>query len=139
MADRISDRMPNDKLPLELHGWWRITETSQWVSDGMDDLGAAMISITGHDDRLRLHCLLARIKLMPTKTGASFTWQGAWEFDPMRGTGSVRLGKDGRLHGRIKIQDGDQSTFIAERTTEPAHPIQDPPRYRDKWTWSRLR
>ena len=49
-----------------------------------------------------------------------------------RGT-SVKLGKDGTLRGRIKIKDGDESTFIAERTAEPAEPIPDPPSYRDKW------
>jgi|SRR5579863_9817029 len=137
MADRPKDQLVGRELPAELYGWWRITETSQWVSDGMDDLGIAMISITGQDDRLRLHCLLARVQLMPTKTGASFTWPGAWESDPMRGTGRLRLGRDGRIHGRIAIEDGDQSTFIAEQTTAPPVPIQDPPSYRDKWRWNR--
>jgi hypothetical protein len=43
------------------------------------------------------------------------------------------LRKDGKLHGRIKIQDGDESTFVAERADEPDEPIPDPPSYRDKW------
>jgi hypothetical protein len=45
----------------------------------------------------------------------------------------VRLGKDGKLHGRIKIKGGDESTFVAERAAEPAEPIPSPPSYRDKW------
>jgi hypothetical protein len=125
--------MTTDELRADLYGWWRITETSQWVDEGLDDLGPAMISITGHADRLRMHCLLANLNVKPTKTGASFAWQGAWEYDEMRGTGSIRLGKDGRLRGRIKIENGDDSTFVAERTTEPAEPIPHPPSYRDKW------
>jgi len=125
--------MTINELQADLYGWWRITETSQWVSEGLDDLGPAMISITGYEDRLRMHCLLANIKLEATKTGASFTWEGAWEYDEMRGTGSVKLGKDGRLRGRIKIENGDDSTFVAERTIEPAEPIPHPPSYRDKW------
>jgi len=125
--------MANSDLYSDLYGWWRITETSQWVNDGLDDLGPATISITGHADRLRMHCLLAYVNVRPTKTGASFTWEGAWEYDPMSGSGSVRLSKDGRLFGRIKIKDGDESTFIAERTSEPAEPVPNPPRYRDKW------
>jgi hypothetical protein len=125
--------MASDELHADLHGWWRITETSQWVNDGLDDLGPALISITGYGDRLRMHCLLAYVNLKPTKTGASFTWEGAWEYDQMSGTGSVKLGKDGRLRGRIKIKDGDESTFIAERSSAPAEPIPDPPSYRDKW------
>jgi hypothetical protein len=125
--------MARDELPADLYGWWRITETSQWVNDGLDDLGPALISITGHGDRLRMHCLLAYVNVRPTRTGASFTWEGAWEYDQMNGTGSVRLGKNGKLHGRIKIKDGDESTFIAKRATEPVEPIDDPPSYRDKW------
>jgi hypothetical protein len=124
--------MATNKLDAGLCGWWRITETSQWVNDGLDDLGPAMLSITGHGDRLRMHCLLANVNVSPTKTGASFIWEGAWEYDQMSGTGSVKLGKNGQLHGRIKIKNGDDSTFIAERTLEPTEPIPDPPSYRDK-------
>lgn len=123
----------SNELHADIYGWWRITETSQWVNDGLDDLGPALISITGRGDRLRMHCLLATVNVRATKTGASFTWEGAWEYDPMSGSGSVRLGKDGRLRGRIKIKDGDESTFSAERTSEPPEPILDPPSYRDKW------
>jgi hypothetical protein len=125
--------MTREELDPELRGWWRIIDTSQWLNDGLDDLGPAMISITGYADRLRLHCLLAYVNVTPTKTGASFTWEGAWEYDQMTGTGNVRLGKDGKLRGRIKIRNGDESTLIAERAAEPADPIPNPPSYNDKW------
>jgi hypothetical protein len=42
------------------------------VDEGLDDLGPAMLSITGNDDRLRMHCLLAYVNVNPTKAGASF-------------------------------------------------------------------
>lgn len=45
----------------------------------------------------------------------------------MSGSGSAKLGKDGKLHGRIKLKDGDASTFIAVRALEPAVPIPAPP------------
>ncbi|MBW2570462.1 MAG: hypothetical protein JRE47_14150 [Deltaproteobacteria bacterium] len=45
----------------------------------------------------------------------------------------MKLRKDGRLAGRIRIKDGDESTFVAERAEEPDEPIHDPPSYRDKW------
>jgi hypothetical protein len=125
--------MTSNELQADLYGWWRILETSQWVNEGLDDLGPAMLSITGNDDRLRMHCLLAHVNVKPTKSGASFTWKGAWEYDQLSGRGSVELAKEGRLHGRIKIKDGDESTFIAERTKEPTESIPDPPRYQDKW------
>jgi hypothetical protein len=122
-----------NKIPSEYQGWWRIIETSQWVNDDLDILGTALISLTGYDDRLRMFTLLAYVNCKPTKSGVSFTWEGAWEYDPMSGSGGVTLGKDGRLKGTIKIKDGDSSTFIAVQSTEPSEPIQNPPSYRDKW------
>jgi len=70
------------------------------------------------------------VNFKPTKGGASFTWEGAWEYDQMSGTGSVRLGKDGRLIGKLRIKNGDDSTFTAERTHEPEEAIPYPPSYR---------
>ena len=120
-------------IPEQLRGWWRIVETSQWVDDGLDDLGPALISFTGYDDRLRMHCLLAHVEAIPAGNGVRFMWQGAWEFDPVSGTGSAQVGPDGRLTGEIRIKDSDNSTFTAVRTDEPDEPIPEPPSYRDKW------
>jgi hypothetical protein len=125
--------MDLDDIPADYRGWWRITETSQWSSKFLDSLGPALLSLNGHDDRLRMHCLIADVNWKPTKTGVSFAWQGAWEYDPMSGSGRVTLSKDGRLKGSIRIKDGDSSTFVAVRTTEPDEPLPPPPRYRDKW------
>ena len=121
------------EIPEKYYGWWRIIETGTWVNDYLDDLGPAVLSLTGDDDRLRMHCLLAYVNCKPTKTGVSFTWEGAWEFDQMSGSGRVSLGKDGQLKGVIRIRDGDSSTFVAVRAEEPDEPIPPPPSYRDKW------
>lgn len=120
-------------IPSEYRGWWRIVDTGTWVNDGLDILGPALISLTGHGDRLRMHCLLAYVNAKSTKTGVSFSWEGAWEYDQMSGTGSVKLAKDGRLRGKLWIKNGDDSTFLAERADEPSEPIEEPPSYRDKW------
>ena len=122
-----------ESLPSEVRGWWRIIETSEWASGGLDALGPALISLTGSGDCLRMHALLAYVNCRPTKSGVSFTWEGAWEFDQMSGTGRVALGKDGRLRGVIKMRGGASSNFIAERSVPPAEPIAAPPDYRDKW------
>ena len=126
------EAMDDEYIPPEYYGWWRIVETSQWVDDNLDMLGRALISLTGHDDRLRMFCLLAHVNCHATKTGVSFSWNGAWEYDPVSGNGRVRLRKDGRLAGTIRIRDGDESTFIAERADCPDEPIPNPPSYRDK-------
>lgn len=123
----------NEPIPSGYHGWWRITEPSQWVADDLDILGPALLSLSGYGDRLRMHCLLAYLNCKPTKTGVSFTWEGAWEYDQMSGSGRVTLGKDGRLKGVFRIKNGDSSTFIATRTEEPNEAITDPPSYRDTW------
>jgi hypothetical protein len=95
-------------------------------------MGPALVSLTGRADRLRMHCLLAHVTCKATKTGVSFTWEGAWD-DQVSGTGRVRLGKDGRLEGTLRIKEGDSSAFVAVRTTPPERPIPQPPSYRDKW------
>jgi len=120
-------------IPTEYSGWLRIVDTGTWANKHLDIMGPALLSLTGRGDRLRMHCLLAYVNARATKTGVSFNWEGAWEYDPMSGTGSVKLGKDGRLRGRIKIQDGDGSGFTAVRAEEPDEPIPNPPSYRDKW------
>jgi len=117
----------------ECAGWWRIVETSMWSSEHLDMLGPALLSVTGYGDRLRMHALLAKVNVRATKSGVSFSWSGAWEFDPMSGSGRASLGRDGRLRGKIKIKDGDESDFVAVRAEEPDVPIADPPSYRDKW------
>ena len=122
-----------EEISAEIRGWWRIIETATWVNEGLDDLGPAMVSFTGEDDRLRMHCLLAQLQVKGTKTGISFSWKGAWEFDQLNGTGSARVNKDGILKGMIKIKNGDSSSFTAERHVGQPSPIPDPPSYRDKW------
>jgi hypothetical protein len=120
-------------IPPEYQGWWRIIETSEWSNDDIDILGPALLSLTGDADRLRMFVLLAYVNCKATRAGVSFTWEGAWEYDQVSGTGSVKLGKDGRLKGKFKIKSGDECTFIAKRTEKPEDPIPAPPSYRDKW------
>ncbi len=121
------------RIPAELAGWWRIVDTGTWGSQDLDIVGPALLSLTGSGDRLRMFVLLAYVNAKPTKTGVSFTWEGAWEFDQVSGSGTATLGRDGRLRGRIRIKEGDGSTFVAERAEEPDEPIPNPPSYRDKW------
>jgi len=119
--------------PPEYRGWCRTTETSAWGNNDTDIICTTLLSLTGRDDRLRMFVLLVRVQAMATKTGVSFMWQGACEYDQMSGTGSVKLRKDGNLSGKFEIQNGDDSAFLAERAEAPAVPIEDPPSCPDKW------
>ena len=121
------------EIPSEYRGWWRIIETSQWGERRLDVIGTALLSITGHDDRLRMHCLLAYVHWKVNTASLSFNWTGSWEFEEMSGTGNVKLRRDGRLDGKLAIKNGDKSTFVAEPAEPPEHSIPHPPSWRDKW------
>ena len=89
------------------------------MNDGLDILGPALISLTGNADQLRMHRFLAHVNRKPTKTGVSFIWEGAWEYHPMSGSGRVPLGKDGRLKGLFRIEDGSfPLSFLRRRISE---------------------
>jgi hypothetical protein len=34
-------------IPPDYRGWWRIIDTGTWVNDYLDDLGPALLSLTG--------------------------------------------------------------------------------------------
>jgi hypothetical protein len=78
----LSSTIP--ELLDQIGGWWRIVETGTWGSEHLDLLGPAMLSLTGHADRLRMLALLAYVNAKPTKSGVSFTWEGAWIRSPAR-------------------------------------------------------
>ena len=47
--------MMQEPIVPQYRGWWRIIDTSQWTSDGLDVLGPALISLTGQADRRPLN------------------------------------------------------------------------------------
>ena len=114
-----------ETISSDCAGWWRIIDTGTWGSRKIDVLGSALLSLTGRADRLRLFVLLAYVNVKFTKSGVSFTWEGAWEFDQVSGSGRAAVGRDGRLRGRIRIKKGAESTFVAERAEAPEVPIPD--------------
>ena len=81
--------MEKKEIPAEYYGWWRITDITTWMKEDLDAIGTALISFTGDQDRLRMIYLLAHITCKPIKTGVSFSWKGAWEFDQLTGSGRV--------------------------------------------------
>ena len=59
--------MANNDIPQEYYGWWQIIDTSQWAEEFIDILGAALISFTGYNDRLRMFALLAHVNCRPPR------------------------------------------------------------------------
>ncbi|HEY0465251.1 MAG TPA: hypothetical protein VGC79_13640 [Polyangiaceae bacterium] len=70
----VMPHMDLDDIPADYRGWWRITERRSGRAGNLDSLGPALLSLTGQDDRLRMHCFVAYVNCKPTKTGVSFTW-----------------------------------------------------------------
>ena len=105
------------EIPENCYGWWRIVDTGTWGQNGLDILGPALISLTGHGDRLRMHCLLAYVDVHATKSGVSFSWRGAWEFDQHAGRGTAKVGKDGKLKmtRRNNVRAWSRSSFKSFR------------------------
>jgi metal-sulfur cluster biosynthetic enzyme len=65
-----------------------------------------------------MHYLLAYVTCKATKTGVSFTWDGAWEFDQMSGSGRVTLRRDGRLKGTFSVNDHRDPRESGRSTTK---------------------
>jgi hypothetical protein len=80
----ILGAMMQEPIPSEFQGWWRIIETSQWVDDGLDILGTALISLTGYADRLRMHALLAYVNCKPPSLACRSLGRGPGSLTPCR-------------------------------------------------------
>lgn len=112
-------------IPPEYVGWWHLVESEMWDSEALDLLGPALLSIgSPHGDRLRMIAIIAHVQCQFVRNAVSFSFEGFSEYDPISGAGRVKLGKDGRLSGKLQIRDGDETTFMAERTQEPSTPIE---------------
>jgi len=116
-SQRGRDALANEP-PQRIEGRWRLTEMTQWDVDAMDLVGPAFIEFVGDGGALRfiaidgaLACKHGRRNGRPH---VAFTWEGTDECDAVRGRGWAILRKDGSLIGRVFIEDGDDSAFIAE-------------------------
>jgi hypothetical protein len=107
-----------DDPPPRIEGRWRLTEMTQWDVDAMDLLGPAFIEFVGDGGVLRFIAidgtLGCRHGRRNGRSHVAFTWEGTDECDAVRGRGWATLRKDGCLTGRVFIEHGDDSGFIAE-------------------------
>jgi len=102
---------------MSITGKWRITEMDLWDREAIDLVGPAFIEFGGQGGRFRFIAvegwMNCRHKERSGPPYVEFTWDGNDECDPASGRGWAKLGKDGRLNGRIYIHDGDDSGFRA--------------------------
>ena len=119
-TSRSASVMPDLEIPREYYGWWRITSTSQWADDSLDGLGTALISLTGHDDRLRMHMLLATLTSRPPS--AEFRLPGM-----ARGNGIRRL--EAGASSFVRMDASPVRSRSRTATRAPSSPS-EPPNHR---------
>lgn len=99
-----------------LIGRWRITEMALWDKDFIDMIEPAYIAFDGKvGGDFAFGCVTGGIHCRKTPSRVEFTWAGNDEMDEASGDGWAQLQKDGSLKGKIRIHNGDESTFKARR------------------------
>ncbi|WP_245551186.1 hypothetical protein [Nocardia niigatensis] len=106
------------RVPMDMHGRWRIVEMENWERDAIELLGPgyiefradgtgefAIIAVTGEMD--------CRPEQHDGGEGVGFSWEGNDECDPARGRGWAVVTGAGLLQGRLYFHFGDESGFRA--------------------------
>ena len=109
----------------EFVGDWRITEMELWDRAYLDLEVPAHIEF--HIDQsgefqfgVVRGWIDYRLAQRDGLNTVEFSWEGESEGDPYTGRGWAQL-REGRLEGRLFIHNGDDSSFVAERSTRPSH------------------
>jgi len=105
-------------------GRWRIIETEAWAKKDLDLVEHAFVHFEedGPYGAFAMIAIRAGVHYCVSERAGKplVEWQGLEEGrDDMCGRGWATLDADGRLRGRIFIHCGDDSSFVAERFTEP--------------------
>src|SRR5688500_17841355 len=104
----------------EFEGTWHIYEMETWDEDYFNMEVQAYIEIdsknTGH---FQFGLVSGQIDGEIVEEGETkrfeFTWEGNDEMDPVGGSGWMEVVEPDVIEGKIKIHQGDSSTFSAER------------------------
>ena len=110
LARRIMNRMNID-------GTYEIIEMSEWDKEDIDLVEPGYIRIKGNRGALHFICVDGDMDIRKSKSGSyKFSWEGSDECDPASGFGEFTCDGD-TLTGRIYIHDGDDSSFVAKKTS----------------------
>jgi hypothetical protein len=105
---------------MEYEGVWHIVEMDLWDEDYINMEVQAFIRIgpNGLGD-FQFGLVSASLDGDVVKTGGlerfEFTWEGQDEYDPVFGSGWLKLNGEEKAKGRIKFHLGDSSEFLAVR------------------------
>jgi len=108
-------------------GRWRIVETELWDADFLDMDGPAHVGFEAEaigwlQFGMVKGDLDCRFSTRDGRPLVEFTWEGADEGEHVCGRGWALLSHDDKLHGRIFMHCGDDSSFTASREAPPAQP-----------------
>jgi len=105
----------------EYIGTWRIIEMDEWDQDDVDLVVPGYIAFDAKGSGT-FECgtvegsLDYRIEPCGQSERLAFSWEGSDEMDPVSGRGWAMI-QDGQLQGRIFFHEGDDSGFIAEKSS----------------------
>ena len=105
----------------EFEGKWHITEMETWDEDYFNMEVQAFIGIDSKNmGHFQFGLVSGEIdgEIIEGEEGVrrfEFTWDGIDEMDPVNGSGWMELVEPDKIEGKIKIHQGDSSTFAAER------------------------
>jgi len=102
-------------VPTGPIGRWRIVEAAAWPCEHLDLCGPAFLRIDADGNgEMAFGALTAVLDVGFNPSGIEFDWNGSDEGDQVHGTGWAGLLDDGRLHGEITFDNGDETTFVVE-------------------------
>ncbi len=100
-----------------IDGNYEIVEMEVWSKEAIDLVESGYIRIKGNRGTLHFICVDGDMDIRCDKLGCyRFSWDGSDECDPASGFGEFVCNSD-ILTGSIYIHDGDDSSFVARKTT----------------------
>src|SRR5271170_6325804 len=111
------------KLPSPFEGRWRIVSMSAWVEEYIDEEEEGYFEFTDkgwgefHFGYVHGH-MDCRLTTRDGEPAVEWTWDGNDEMDPAQGRGWAVV-KGDELHGMIFFHGGDESEFVAQRSSQP--------------------
>lgn len=107
---------------MEFAGLWHITEMEMWPGDYINMATQAYIKInTNGSGSFQFGLVIGDIdgdvEINAGSERSVFTWEGIDEFDPVFGSGWVKMVGGFNLEGSIKIHLGDSSDFKAQKSS----------------------